>query len=86
MFMRGVIRMVAFIVCVDIVLIGIVRLIIGEGLILIFACGLMIWVPVLGLIATFLLIALLLQKSISKFRENTESQKQRRSWRVLKRI
>ena len=84
--MRGVIRMVAFIVCVDIVLIGIAHWVIGEGLTLIFACGLIVWAPVLVLTAIFLPIVLLYQRSISRFLENTESQKQRRSWRALKRI
>lgn len=59
MFMRGVFLAGACIVFVATVLIGSAYWVIGEGLTLIFACGLIVWVPVLVLTAIFLPIVLL---------------------------
>lgn len=61
MFMRGVFLAGACILLVATLLIGIAHCIIGEGLTLIFACGLIVWVPVLVLTVIFLPIVLLYQ-------------------------
>lgn len=59
MFIRGVFLAVVCIVFVATVLIGIAHWVIGEGLTLIFACGLIVLAPVLVLTAIFFPIVLL---------------------------